>query len=244
MPRPAATHSHHPTFAPLKEKLWTPFNRLLAALMAFGAALAGRAVRAGLGRKHQPIEHLRLGAVDRLRPGLDRVAAGAFATAGIIYVFQRKDLYSIGRAAVLMGLLSYSFVTVTLIADLGLPWHFYQLGLQAPEHSAMFEVSWCVGLYVTVLLLEFLPVPLQFHGFQRAMDVWRRWSGAYVAFALALFVYLLSRQFSMRRRRRFCSALLAWAFRANGRKGEPIMLAIAAVTLPPCTRVHSVPCSC
>ena len=29
-----------------------------------------------------------------------------------------------GRSAVLMGLLSYSFVTVTLLADLGLPWHF------------------------------------------------------------------------------------------------------------------------
>jgi len=73
------------------------------------------------------------------------IAAGAFATAGLIYVFQRKGPYSMGRSAVLMGLLSYSFVTVTLIADLGLPWHFYQLGLQAPEHSAMFEVSWCVG---------------------------------------------------------------------------------------------------
>ena len=35
------------------------------------------------------------------------IAAGAFATAGIIYVFQRKDLYSMGRSAVLMGFLSY-----------------------------------------------------------------------------------------------------------------------------------------
>jgi formate dehydrogenase iron-sulfur subunit len=91
------------------------------------------------------------------------VAAGAFAMAGIIYIFQRKDLYALGRTAVLMGLLSYSFVSVTLLADLGLPWHFYQLGLQAPEHSAMFEVSWCVGLYVTILLFEF-PVPLEYFG--------------------------------------------------------------------------------
>jgi len=89
------------------------------------------------------------------------LAAGAFATAGIIYVFQRKDLYSMGRSAVFMGLLSYSFVMVTLIADLGAPWNSYQLALQAPKQSAMFEVSWCVGLYVTILLLEFLPVPLE-----------------------------------------------------------------------------------
>ena len=45
----------------------------------------------------------------------------------------------------------------------------------------MFEVSWCVGLYVTILLLEFLPVPLERWGLARAMAVWKRWSGAYVA---------------------------------------------------------------
>jgi len=121
------------------------------------------------------------------------VAAGAFALAGVIHVFQRKDLYGLGRTAVLMGLLSYSFVTVTLIADLGLPWQAYQLALQAPEHSAMFEVSWCVGLYVTILLLEFLPVPLAHFGYTRATEALRRWNGAYVAAAVTLFVYLLSR---------------------------------------------------
>jgi len=102
------------------------------------------------------------------------VAAGAFAMAGVIYVFQRKDLYGLGRTAVLMGLLSYSFVMVTLLVDLGLPWNSYQLALQAPEHSAMFEVSWCVGLYVTILLLEFLPVPFAHFGYDRAAATWRR----------------------------------------------------------------------
>ncbi len=150
---------------------------------------------------------------------------------GFIYVFQRKDLYSMGRSAVLLGLLSYSFVTVTLIADLGLPWHFYQLGLQAPEQSAMFEVSWCVGLYVTILLMEFLPVPLQRWGLQKAMYVWQRWSGTYVAFALTLFVYLLSRKLVYAALSAVLFSFLAWAFRARDKKAEPIMLAIAAVTL-------------
>ena len=121
------------------------------------------------------------------------IAAGAFATAGLIYVFQRKDLYSMGRSAVLMGLLSYSFVMVTLLADLGQPLHAYQLAIQAPEQSAMFEVSWCVGLYVSVLLIEFLPVPLEYWGWTRAMELWKRWQGAYVAGAVTLFVYVLSR---------------------------------------------------
>src|SRR6185436_7904277 len=81
----------------------------------------------------------------------------------------------------------------TLVADLGLPWQSYNLALRSPDHSAMFEVSWCVGLYVTILLFEFLPVPLERWGFSRTLAAWRRWSGAYVAFAVALFVYMLSR---------------------------------------------------
>ena len=158
------------------------------------------------------------------------MAAGAFATAGLIYIFQRKDLHSMGRSAVLMGFLSYSFVTVTLNADLGLPSHFYQLGLQAPEHSAMFEVSWCVGLYVTILLIEFLPVPFERWRLQRAMEMWQRWSGAYVAFALTLFVYLLSRSFVYAALAAALFSFLAWSFRSCGKKAEPIMLAIAALT--------------
>ena len=79
----------------------------------------------------------------------------------------------------------------------------------------MFEVSWCVGLYVTVLLLEFLPVPFERWGLQKAMDVWRRWSGAYVAFALTLFVYLLSRQLVYTLVTAVLFSFLAWAFRAT-----------------------------
>jgi formate dehydrogenase iron-sulfur subunit len=159
------------------------------------------------------------------------VAAGAFAMAGVIYVFQRKDLYGLGRTAVLLGLLSYSFVTVTLVADLGLPWHAYQLAIQAPGHSAMFEVSWCVGLYVTILLLEFLPVPFERWGFQQATAAWRRWNGVYVAAAVTLFVYLLSRNLLYALATAVIFGALAWIFRARDERAEPIMLAIAAVTL-------------
>jgi formate dehydrogenase iron-sulfur subunit len=95
----------------------------------------------------------------------------------------------------------------------------------------MFEVSWCVGLYVTVLLLEFLPVPLESWGLEKAMEQWRRWSGAYVAGALTLFVYLLSREFGYAAMAAILFSCLAWIFRAKGKKAEPIMLAIAAVTL-------------
>jgi formate dehydrogenase iron-sulfur subunit len=224
-------HDTHPVFETLKRPLLTPFNWAMLALIAFGVlSIAARFLR-GIGGSTNLSNTYPWGLWIVFDLVWIALAAGAFASAGIIYVFQRKDLYSLGRSAVLLGFLSYSFVTVTLVADLGLPWHFYQLGLQAPEHSAMFEVSWCVGLYVTVLLLEFLPVPLERYGYTRALELWKTWQGAYVAFAVTLFVYMLSRSAIYAAGAAIVFATLAWVFRARDAKPEPILLAIAAVTL-------------
>ncbi len=221
----------HVEFEPLRNELMTPFNWVLLLLMAFcGVSMVAR-FALGLGGSTHLSDTYPWGLWILFDLVWIAVAAGAFAMAGVIYVLQRKDLYGLGRTAVLMGLLSYSFVTVTLVADLGLPWHFYQLGLQAPEHSAMFEVSWCVGLYVTILLLEFLPVPFERWGFQRAAAAWRRWNGAYVAAAVTLFVYMLSRNLLYTLATAVIFGALAWFFRARDDRAEPIMLAIAAVTL-------------
>ena len=223
---------HHPTFEPLSKPLWTGFNKLMAALMAFGGISMLARFALGLGGS--------TGLNDTYAWGLwivfdlvwIAVAAGAFATAGLIYVFRREDLYSIGRSAVLMGLLSYSFVTVTLLADLGLPWHFWQLGVQAPEHSAMFEVSWCVGLYVTVLATEFLPVLFEGIGLKAGMETWKKWAPIYVVFAMTLFVYLMSRNLVYAAGAAAVFGIMAYAYRTRpGEKPVPVMLAIAAVTL-------------
>src|SRR4029453_236764 len=224
-------HAEHVEFEPLKAAISTPFNWLLLALMAFGVITFIARFALGLGGSTNLSDTYPWGLWILFDLVWIAVAAGAFALAGAIYVFQRKDLYGLGRTAVLMGLLSYSFVTVTLLADLGLPWHAYQLALQAPEHSAMFEVSWCVGLYVTILLLEFLPVPLAHWGCHRAAATWRRWNGAYVAGAVTLFIYLMSRNVLYALATAVIFGPLAWIFRARDQKAEPIMLAIAAVTL-------------
>ena len=132
-------HGHHVEFEPLRQKLLTPFNWLLLALMAFcGVSLVAR-FALGLGGSTGLSDTYPWGLWIAFDLVWIAVAAGAFAMAGAIYVFQRKDLYGLGRTAVLMGLLSYSFVMVTLVADLGLPWQSYQLALNAPHHSAMFE---------------------------------------------------------------------------------------------------------
>jgi formate dehydrogenase iron-sulfur subunit len=221
----------HVEFEPVQNTLMTPFNWVLLLLMAFGGVTFVARFALGLGGSTNLSDTYPWGLWILFDLVWIAVAAGAFAMAGVIYVFQRKDLYGLGRTAVLMGFLSYSFVMVTLLADLGLPWNSYQLVLQAPDHSAMFEVSWCVGLYVTILLLEFLPVPFERWGFQRAAAAWRRWNGAYVAAAVTLFVYLLSRNLLYALAAAVVFGALAWIFRARDERAEPIMLAIAAVTL-------------
>ena len=225
----AGSEDHHVDFERLTAPFWTPFNKFLLLLIAFcGVSLVAR-FALGLGGSTQLSDTYPWGLWIVFDLVWIAVAAGAFVMAGVIYVFQRKDLYSLGRTAVLMGLLSYSFVMVTLVADLGLPWHFYQLGIQAPEHSAMFEVSWCVGLYVTILALEFLPNVLERRGYD--LSRWRKWSGAYVALAVTLFVYMLSRNPLYAAITLVIFGTLAWLFRARDKTAEPIMLAIAAVTL-------------
>ena len=223
---------HHVEFVPIVKELWTPANVLLALLMAFGAVSFVARFALGLGGSTHLSDTYAWGLWILFDLVWIAVAAGAFATAGIIYVFRRKDLYSIGRSAVLMGLLSYSFVTVTLVADLGLPWHFWQLGAQAPEHSAMFEVSWCVGLYVTILALEFMPVAFERWGMQKAMARWKTAAPLWVVAAVTLFVYLMSRNLVYAGLAFAVFGMLAWAFRPKpGEEPVPIMLAIAAVTL-------------
>jgi formate dehydrogenase iron-sulfur subunit len=222
---------HHVDFAKLKTKLFGPATIILGIFALLAAvAMVARFVL-GLGGSTNLSDTYAWGLWIVFDLVWIAVAGGAFATAGLIYVFKRSELYSIGRSAVLMGLLSYSFVMVTLIADLGLPWHFWQLGVQAPEHSAMFEVSWCVGLYVTILIAEFMPVALERYGSKNSFVVWAKWAPLYVVASVSLFVYLMSRSLIWTAVALIVFGLMAYKFRwREGSRPMPIMLAIAAVT--------------
>jgi c(7)-type cytochrome triheme protein len=94
------------------------------------------------------------------------LAAGGFTVAAAVYVLRLKRFEPILRPTVLTAFLGYLLVGVSLMYDLGRPYRIWHPTIFWNEHSVMFEVAWCVMLYLTVLALEFSPVvfeKLRFH---------------------------------------------------------------------------------
>lgn len=89
------------------------------------------------------------------------LAAGGFVIAAINYIFNVKEFHAVSRAAILTAFLGYLAVAVGLLFDLGLPWNIWHMIIFWNPHSPLFEVGWCVMLYLTVLFLEFAPVALE-----------------------------------------------------------------------------------
>ncbi len=89
------------------------------------------------------------------------LAAGGFVITAIFYIMRREEFHALVKPAVLTAFLGYIAVAVGLVFDLGLPWNIWHMIIYWNPHSPLFEVGWCVMLYLTVLLLEFSPVPLE-----------------------------------------------------------------------------------
>ncbi len=88
-------------------------------------------------------------------------SGGAFTLAALVYVFHLHELHPAVRPTVLAGLIGYSSVLVILFMDLGRWDRFYHFLIFPNINSALFEVSWCIALYSTILIYELSPVFLQ-----------------------------------------------------------------------------------
>jgi len=93
-------------------------------------------------------------------PGI-ALAGGGFVMTAIIYVMGREEYHKYAKISVLLAFLGYITAATALVTELGLPWMVWHPIIYWQHHSALFEVSWCVMLYLTVLFLEFVPVPLE-----------------------------------------------------------------------------------
>ncbi len=84
-------------------------------------------------------------------------AGAGFTIAAVVHIFHLERFHSALRPALLTGLLGYVAVLLLLVLDLGRPDRFYHFLLYFNMHSPLFEISWCVLLYSTVLMIEVSP---------------------------------------------------------------------------------------
>jgi len=97
------------------------------------------------------------------------LSAGAFLFSAAVYLLGLKRFKSMARTAVYIGLIGYSMAMLTLLLDIGRPDRFWHAFVYWNPHSPLWEVTMCVGLYFSVLILEVAPI------FGQAVWLRKRW---------------------------------------------------------------------
>jgi Ni/Fe-hydrogenase subunit HybB-like protein len=164
----------------MQSKIWKEAFRLplwlypFIALTIFGTSVGLYRLFVGLG----PTTNLNDGYPWGVWIGFDlfmvAFSGGAFTLATIVYVFQIEELHKAMRLAVLTGLLGYLSVLAILAFDLGRWDRAYHFVIYPNINSALFEVSWCIAIYSTILITEFSPVVLQKLGWTRVLAFVKR----------------------------------------------------------------------
>jgi len=119
------------------------------------------------------------------------LSAGGFAIAASVYLLGLDRYRPILRTAVLISLLGYCTVCIGMLYELGIPWRIWHPIFMWNRHSVLFEVSWCVMLYTTVLALEFSPALIEKLPWAKPRELYLRWHHS-ILIALVLAGTLLS----------------------------------------------------
>lgn len=86
------------------------------------------------------------------------LGAGAFTFSAAVYLFRIKRFEVLARPAVFIGFLGYTSAMMALAMDIGRPDRFWHPLVYWNVHSVLWEITWCVILYSTVLVMEVLAV--------------------------------------------------------------------------------------
>ncbi len=86
------------------------------------------------------------------------LSAGAFTLSAAVYLLGLKHLQPVARTAVYVGLIGYSMAILMLFMDIGRPDRLWHALIYWNIHSPLWEVTMCITLYFTVLILEVLPI--------------------------------------------------------------------------------------
>lgn len=93
------------------------------------------------------------------------LAAGGFTISATVYVFDLKRFEPLVRPAKLSAFVGYLMVVLGLFFDLGQPWRIWHPLIMWNPQSVLFEVSWCVMLYTSILGVDVLMM---------ALEVWKK----------------------------------------------------------------------
>lgn len=89
------------------------------------------------------------------------LGAGAFFTGFLLYIMKRHELKAIINSAVVIGFICYSGAVAVLAVDVGQPLRAWFTFWHPNVHSMLTEVSFCITCYLTVLLIEYVPILLK-----------------------------------------------------------------------------------
>src|SRR5512147_1655081 len=95
------------------------------------------------------------------------LGAGAFTLSAIVYLLRLKRFQPIIRLAVFVGFVGYSSALLTLIMDIGRPDRFWHPWVYWNVHSVLWEITWCITIYLTIMVIEFFPVVAETKFFDR-----------------------------------------------------------------------------
>jgi Ni/Fe-hydrogenase subunit HybB-like protein len=95
------------------------------------------------------------------------LGAGAFTLSAVVYLLGLKRFQPIVRLAVYVGFIGYTCALLTLVMDIGRPDRFWHPWVYWNIHSVLWEITWCITIYLMIMLLEFLPVITEMKFFDR-----------------------------------------------------------------------------
>ena len=114
------------------------------------------------------------------------IGGAGFTLAAFVSVFHWKRYRPLYLGAVLLGLMCYSSVGAGLTFDIGIWWRIVFPIWNWQFHSTLFEISWCIMLYLGVLVVEFSHPVLEKFNFHRAAHLLDRFGIIFVIAGICL----------------------------------------------------------
>ena len=130
------------------------------ALLAYGVYAAGLCLVKGLNQTNMD-NRFAFGLWIFLDLTIIALGAGAFFTGFLLYIMKMKELKGVIYSAVVIGLVCYSGAIAALMVDVGQPVRAWFTFWYPNVHSMLTEVTFCISCYLTVLLIEYLPILLK-----------------------------------------------------------------------------------